>query len=168
MICTNCGKETTGDFCSNCGTAVVPHSPDKKTNSVKWWILVIAIGFGFIVMLIVLPNPINNSTTTPTRSNLPAAERTGNKAHDLLMTLSEQQQMRILSQSFIDEPCVVNRIFYQGMSKDLTAFWSVGCTNGRSYQISIYADEKGTSKCLDCAILKYMTNVDCFVKFKDR
>jgi hypothetical protein len=72
----------------------------------------------------------------------------------------------ILLGKILDEPCTVNRIMYQGMSKDLTAFWSVGCTNGRSYQIGISADQKGSARCADCAVLK-LVGVNCFEKFKN-
>jgi hypothetical protein len=92
-------------------------------------------------------------------------EPTGNKAHDTLVGLSEREQMSFLGKAFIeDEPCTVNRVFYAGMSKERTAFWDVGCTNSKSYQIRIMDDEQGTMGCVECAFLKQMTHLDCFVK----
>lgn len=51
--------------------------------------------------------------------------------------------------------------------KDQEAYWSVRCTNGKSYQVAIKADATGHTKVVDCAIMKAMADVNCFVKLDD-
>jgi hypothetical protein len=46
---------------------------------------------------------------------------------------------------------------------DNDAYWSVRCTNGKSYQIRIKADDGGSTSVLDCDVLK-LAKVSCFQK----
>jgi hypothetical protein len=65
--------------------------------------------------------------------------------------------------------CVGQRPFYAGISpKDHTASWSVGCTNGQSYQVEFAPDAGGSTKVLDCHIINVVAKTDCFVKLEDR
>jgi hypothetical protein len=47
--------------------------------------------------------------------------------------------------------------------KDLTAYWSVRCTNGRSYEVAIAANDTGHSEVADCDVLKAV-RISCFAK----
>jgi hypothetical protein len=174
MFCAKCGHEVSGKFCAKCGTPVisqppiVAQPPIKPNNKAKGLGILIVVGIVLLVVFVVMLNVKEEPIRTQTTSKIPVVERTGNVAHDLLMTRSERDKMAILSQSFIDNPCNVNRVFYAGMSKDKSALWHVGCTNGNAYQIMIKADAKGTSSYLDYKMLKLMSNLDCFVKLSDQ
>jgi len=55
--------------------------------------------------------------------------------------------------------------FFMGMDpKDNSAFWSVRCTNGKSYEISIEANATGSTKVVDCALMAAVAKINCFKK----
>jgi hypothetical protein len=61
--------------------------------------------------------------------------------------------------------CKGTESFFMGMSpKDNSALWSVRCSTGKSYEISIDADATGTTSVMDCSILKAVADVDCFAR----
>jgi len=55
--------------------------------------------------------------------------------------------------------CIGRKAFNMGLASGV-GNWSVTCTNGKSYSVGIYPD--GSSKILDCSVLKSMAHVDCF------
>jgi hypothetical protein len=60
--------------------------------------------------------------------------------------------------------CTGTTTFFMGMNpRDNDAYWSVRCTNGKSYQIRIKADDGGSTSVLDCDVLK-LAKVSCFQK----
>jgi hypothetical protein len=63
-----------------------------------------------------------------------------------------------------DTPCVATISFFRGVDKDGAAYWSVACSNGKSYAIQVNNDSEGSSKIADCDVLK-TAGVDCFTKF---
>ena len=83
------------------------------------------------------------------------------------MNLPEEQRAKAFEKLFGDDaeyPCdLVTETFFAGMeprSKD--AFWSVGCRNGKSYQITIKSDAGGSTRVLSCGMLKLVAKLDCF------
>ena len=93
-----------------------------------------------------------------------ASKSTGNEANDRLLALPKSEQALMLGKA-AGEGCIGNRAFYMGISKDRTASWSVGCTNGNSYAVQIDADSVGTTSILECSILRAVAKVNCFEKF---
>jgi len=63
------------------------------------------------------------------------------------------------------EDCRVTRNFFQGFDKSRNATWNVACSNGKKLAITIYNDATGSTKILDCSVLKALANVECFKKF---
>jgi hypothetical protein len=93
----------------------------------------------------------------------------GNSAHDMLMSLSEEYRAAVLSQAVTSSGKACPRgieTFYQGFSSDLTAMWNVRCDNGRAYLVPFAADRSGSAKVLDCGVLNAMAPVECFVELK--
>ena len=88
---------------------------------------------------------------------------TGNPSHDRLSRFSQNQRYEVFTKAISDNDasCVVNRDFFFGISTDKTAIWHIGCTNGKSYQIIINADEKGTNSSIDCGVSAIM-GIKCF------
>jgi hypothetical protein len=67
----------------------------------------------------------------------------------------------------VEEGCIGTRAFNMGInSKNNSAFWSVGCTNGREFAVEIFSDSVGSTKVLECPMLKIVAHVNCFEKFK--
>ena len=58
----------------------------------------------------------------------------------------------------------VLRNFYQGNFKR-EAFWNVECQNKNSFVISVSADKNGSSKIMNCNLLKTINGGECFKKF---
>ena len=92
----------------------------------------------------------------------------GNAAHDLLAGQPEARRNQTLT-SFLaksGESCDrVERSFFQGLDKNRAAYWSVACHGGQSYMITVYADATGSTKILECGILKAVGGGECFKKF---
>jgi hypothetical protein len=95
---------------------------------------------------------------------------TGNEANDLMLSLPQDKQLSALGRfvSSAGYRCVGERVFYAGIAQERIAYWSVGCTDGHSYQVEFAHDAGGSTKILDCQILKSVAKSDCFVKLQDR
>jgi hypothetical protein len=95
------------------------------------------------------------------------AASTGNPSTDRLLAMPEQQRIEVLARS-IRRDCTGTRAFLMGVTRTGrargTAYWSVACTNGRSYVIQMDADKKGTSFVADCRVLAG-TGRECFQQF---
>jgi hypothetical protein len=103
------------------------------------------------------------------RASRPAVktQTTGNEANDRLFALTEDEQASALG-VVIGEGCVGRRAFYMGSSPaDHSALWSVGCKNGKSYLVRVFADATGSSSILDCDVHTLTTKMRCFEKIKD-
>ena len=90
-----------------------------------------------------------------------------NQAHDIISAMPEAKRSEVLTgfMSKSGEPCKVERTFFQGFDKKDAAFWSVACSNKKSYSIMMSNDATGSTKVLDCKILKTVTKVECFKRF---
>jgi hypothetical protein len=79
--------------------------------------------------------------------------------------MSESEQAKFLA-LVVEEGCLGTKAFYMGSyAKDNSAFWSVGCGNGKAYEVQIAADSAGSTKVLECSVLKAIAHVNCFEKF---
>jgi hypothetical protein len=92
-----------------------------------------------------------------------------NPAHNLLVKLSEPERREKFTEFMhgSGEPCVVVRTFFQGMDSKGNAHWNVACSNKKSFGIMIYNDAVGSTKILECGVLKLFTQVECFKKFQN-
>jgi hypothetical protein len=95
------------------------------------------------------------------------ATLTRNRAHDMLAKLEPSLQAYSLGR-ITNEGCVGTRAFYMGMAKDRSAYWSVACRDGKSYQVEIKADATGSTSVMDCSLLKAVAKVNCFQRFEDQ
>jgi hypothetical protein len=173
MFCSKCGTQIAEgvNFCSRCGSPVSTIAPSvsnaAKTGSKGWiWLLIVPVG------IIILTIVVNTSSTTkqPTKSDVKPVERiasTGNVAHDQLMTHTQREQAFLLGQ-IAQEGCVGNRAFYMGMDKERDAYWSVGCTNGASYQVQIKPNATGSTRVLECSVLRAVAKINCFARLGDQ
>lgn len=81
------------------------------------------------------------------------ASGSGNSAHDMLLSLSEDYRTAVLAKAVVTagKPCPNGlQTFYQGMSVDFTALWNVRCDNGRAYLVPFLADPRGSAEVIDC------------------
>lgn len=104
----------------------------------------------------------------PSVSANPGTRLAVNVANDILLGLTKREQAVALG-VVVGEGCSGNRAFFMGISpEDQTADWSVGCRNGASYELGIKPDAKGTTSFIECAILKAVAGVRCFVALDDQ
>jgi len=131
--------------------------------------LIIALPVIFIGALAVLVAIEDSQKSSVSRSNNSSSQvaTTGNPAHDILLTLSPSDQATSLGKS-VGEGCVGNYAYFMGIARDTrNVFWSVRCTNGKSYEVMISPDATGSTRVLECDVLQLVTKIRCFEKLKE-
>jgi hypothetical protein len=111
--------------------------------------------------------PDTTARKQPTPEYSYSTPKTGNLAHDLLSTKPEDVRAMFLAHVVESSGylCTGTKTFFMGLNpKDNEAYWSVRCTSGKSYEVAIKADATGHTSVVDCAVMKAMADVDCFVK----
>jgi hypothetical protein len=99
-----------------------------------------------------------------------ASALAANLASEQLRERPLADQLLILSAA-IGEGCVAEDAYYMGIgeaegsSKDI-AFWSVRCSDGRSFALTINPDAVGSGSVLECETLKAVANQGCFEPLK--
>ncbi len=91
-----------------------------------------------------------------------------NPAHERLSALSETDRNKILTRFLKSsgESCdAVIRNFHQGSDQSGNAFWNAGCANNRAFLIKINNDAQGSTRILDCDLLRAVHGGKCFQKF---
>lgn len=91
-----------------------------------------------------------------------------NPAHDRLQQMSSGERNTFFTKFLkgSGESCDgVTRNFFQGSGKSGDVVWNVACRNGKTYSIMIYNDAEGSSKIMDCPLLKALNAGECFKKF---
>lgn len=92
-----------------------------------------------------------------------------NPAHLTLLKMGEKERNATLT-AFMrqsGERCVVTRSFFQGIHEASgDAFWNVACQNSSALSIMIKNNATGSTKVLECGVMKAIANVECFKKFK--
>jgi hypothetical protein len=91
-----------------------------------------------------------------------------NEAHNMLSKLSDTERnstfTKFLKQS--NENCdAVIKNFFQGFDNERAAYWNVACRNKKTFVVSIMNDKVGSTKIMDCGILKMLKAGECFKKF---
>jgi hypothetical protein len=147
-------------------------------NTVKQWsrrqgmrvvgVIVVLVALCLIVLVGLAVVGGNSGRTKPATAEPAPAPNTGNRANDLLATLPADLQAVALGK-IVNDGCDGHSAFYMGISpSDHGAFWSVRCRDGRSYQITIEANATGSTSSMDCAALKAIADLDCFVRMDDQ
>lgn len=183
MFCPKCGSKNAeaSRYCSQCATAliqsiapVVPATPAQKKHSSR---ILFAWIFGGVALLVILAVSISDTPDHPTETirptnpapieqAAPAKASTGNIANDRLLALSEREQAFALG-VVLNSGCTGDRAFYMGMlARDHSAFWSVHCASAESYEVELSADAVGSTRVLECSVLKALGAGKCFEKFK--
>jgi hypothetical protein len=95
------------------------------------------------------------------------AAPSGNPLTNDLLAMPEDQRIAVLGKS-IGHNCVGTRAFLMGVTASGRArgyaYWSVACTNGRSYVLQIAPDKRATTIIEDCRVLQG-TGRECFQQF---
>jgi hypothetical protein len=92
---------------------------------------------------------------------------TANQAHQILQGMSGPKRNEAMT-SFMarsGEPCNVTRSFYQGVDARGNAFWNVACSNKKSFSVMIYNDSSGSTRILECKVMKAVGGTPCFQQF---
>jgi len=93
-----------------------------------------------------------------------AAGGSGNSANDSLLTMPQDQQLKLLTKGL--KGCAGTEAFPMGVTATGKAkgyaYWSVRCKDGRSFAIQITPDSRASAA--DCRALEG-TGKECFKKF---
>jgi hypothetical protein len=162
MFCSKCRAEiATFKFCPECGTRAEVRGR-RAPSSRLVYVFVFPLLFLAICSLVFLAFDMFSSTEEKPASPVTArieSVGTGNKANDVMLSLSEHDQALALGRT---AGCVGNRAFYMGISpKEHDAYWSVGCSNGTDYQVQIAADSSGSTRIVECSTLRAV-GIRCF------
>src|SRR5262245_46655719 len=119
------------------------------------------------------PAPETKVSTSPSASApetkvsrpTPARGQAENSANDYLLASKPEERAKRLGNA-VGEGCVGKTTFYGGIGTTgfakNKAFWSVRCTDGSAFMVTIEPD--GSSKVMDCKLLKAMNAGECFKK----
>lgn len=90
-----------------------------------------------------------------------------NTANKRLQSMSESERQKALTgfMTTSGENCAVIKTFYQGSTKTGDALWNVQCKTGKAYSVLIKNDAQGSTKIMDCAVLKKINAGECFKKY---
>jgi hypothetical protein len=131
---------------------------------------VILAGLIVVVILVVAANHTDPSEPSNSRSptdNEEPQSASGNVAHDQLVRLDPFARAKMLGSIVVSsgDTCTGEDSFFMGINRrNIQAFWSVRCTNGKSYEVAIDGNATGSTSVMDCAVLKTVAKVSCFVK----
>jgi hypothetical protein len=181
------GAGSAGHLCTVCGTfydatripgyqpppVPLPRSgpPSKGARTVVIVLVSIgglallgAIGVLAYLHLVLRPRAEAAAAATPstTLSRMPLAVR----APEQMAGLPEEKRRIVLQGTVTStgENCVVTRTFLQG-TRYGDAYWNVACSNGKAFVVKVADDAKGSTRVLDCAVVKAMGD-RCFTKFQ--
>jgi hypothetical protein len=174
-VCKHCRRDVVPKtITEQTSTPVVASTQAEATPTGKSPIPVILGAVAALVTvyyIIVAQQRVTPTATAPatTTAHAPEFSRVlkSNPVNEQLYILPDDERASALAK-VVTEPCgTVIRTFFQGLEpKSRTAFWNIGCSNGRSYAISIAADDDGSTKTIDCKVLRAITNSECFFTFK--
>jgi len=112
--------------------------------------------------------------TSPPRATNDAnfgSDAVKNSANDWLLAATPVARADMLGKA-VGERCKGKTAFYQGTIKSAPhptipgtendAFWSVLCTDGRSFEVEVHPD--GSGQVLECSVLKALHGGECFKK----
>jgi len=97
-----------------------------------------------------------------------ASDAFANEAHNLLMQMSPHKRSQTLAHLLAasGKDCdQAIRSFFQGFDKDKAPYWNVECSKGTEYNIQIIDDNLGSTRILECSVMKAL-GIECFKKFK--
>ena len=125
------------------------------------------MGLLVLVISIAVFAPHNSPTSETRRISATDAISTGNGVSDQLAGLPKYAQADLLAK-VVNDNCTGTDAFFMGAAEDHQAFWSVRCTDGRSFQVAIEPNATGTTSIMNCTLLKAVADVDCFVSFAEQ
>ena len=90
----------------------------------------------------------------------------GAQSADLIGTfqrLSKSEQTAMLTQivNGTGKPCASSGSIYKGKDEKGSAYYTLTCSNGTNWMVSIHNDAEGSTGVTSCAVMK-MVGVDCF------
>jgi len=85
-----------------------------------------------------------------------------NPTHDRILKLPDGRRNEALTDLMdrLGESCEVTKSFFQGLDESKAAYWSVACSNKRTF--AIVMNDDGSNRVLECKRLKALSNIDCF------
>lgn len=150
---------------------MVPSSRGWSGGDVLFWAGLAICGLIFLGALGQIADPEGakerraQSETAVAASEKPST--VDNIAHSMLLKKTPSEQAYFLGTVVdgVGDKCTGAKAFYSGSGSDKAAFWSVRCTNGLEYIVQVLPDAGGSTKVLECRVLKAVGGPDCFKSF---
>lgn len=119
---------------------------------------------GIALAAIAVISGCGGATNTASSTPSSAQSSSPNGAHRALLKASEAERARLLEVVIGADCDAVTQTFYQGgPASDGAESWNARCQNGNTFSISVNND--GSSKVLECKVVKLIAKVNCFEKF---
>jgi len=96
-----------------------------------------------------------------------ATAAAANPAHNKISSMSDHDRQVVFAKLLTnsgDRCQSASKTFFQGSDKAGNAYWSVQCAGAKAYQIQIKNNSTGSTKILDCAVMKAANLGACFKK----
>jgi hypothetical protein len=145
IVCKHCGRDLVS---ASAGPAA--QAPPKRFWKNVGWILLA------LVVLAVIGRLLEETGVTPNKATTTV---------ELLQAADEDQRASLLQRAIqsTGEKCVeVTRTFFQGTDSSGVAIWNAECYQGLSYGITVANNTTGSTRVLECGMLKAVTKIDCF------
>lgn len=90
-----------------------------------------------------------------------------NPADTMISSMREDVRREFLSEFLQSsgEACKVTRTFRQGETSNGDVFWNVGCRDGSPLVILMHNNASGTTRILECSVIRAVAGTNCFEPF---
>lgn len=125
----------------------------------------IVLSVGALILVLIHNSPEVAASKPATQPRRPQETTSSNPAHEVLLQADPRLRARALAAivSSSGDACIGKTTFFMGLDpNDRRAYWSVTCSNRRSFEVAIEANAKGSTSVVDCAVMKKAANISCF------
>jgi hypothetical protein len=88
-----------------------------------------------------------------------------NPAHDQFVKLTMANRLEAFRR--IETGCTHRDHEWLGIANDNSSYWRLDCAGGTAYLIRIQGDAQGTTKSVECSVLRAIGATDCYKKVRD-
>lgn len=159
IVCKHCGR----DLPAPGQQPVAPAAPTKGDATWLWVFVLIVV----VVVLIQIGRQAQDIAPAADDDRVPLSS--GNPNHDRLAKLSHIRRNEVFTKINAEECSVVDHEFLGIDSRRQLSYWRLHCSGQKVYLLSVEPDAAGSSRTLDCAVLRAVSKGQdqCFQRVAD-